>query len=79
MHEEIFPPENPDDVRELAGDGNEKILVKVCKGDAPKKRAGRPPQRRENPKPFGNGWFMVSDPRSGRILALSYMHEPENN
>ena len=40
MHSSIFPPVNPSEIKEISGDGNEKVLVKVCPEDAPVKRAG---------------------------------------
>ena len=50
LHNDIFPGENPDNIKELSGDGIEKIIVKVGQDDAPKKMAGRPPQRKEKMK-----------------------------
>ena len=78
MHQTKCPPENPGSVPEIACDGNEKVLVNVYETDAPLKRAGRPPQRKKC-KPYSNGWFMATDPQTGRILTIDYMHEPENN
>ena len=42
------------------------------------KRKGRP-RKNGKTKPYNNGWFMVSVPSSGRIVAVSQMVEPENN
>ena len=42
VHEEVFPPQNPADVKEIAGDGNQKVLIKACKHQKPLKRIGRP-------------------------------------
>eukprot|EP00973_Karenia_brevis_P005836 795062-Karenia_brevis.AAC.1 len=51
-----------------------------------KKPAGHPggalkkkPAKRSNEKPFNNGWLMVVDPKTLRILAAEQMHEPESN
>ena len=73
-----FPPSNRSKVTTtLVGDGCLRLKVK-CE-HAPDKRAGR---SRKSPITVGkksNGWFMVCDPKSGRILGLQVMHEPENN
>ena len=71
-----MPPLSPEDVTELSGDGSEKVLVKLCPETAPLRRAGRPPQRQKR-KPYSNGWFLITDPKTGRILGVEYMHEPE--
>ena len=54
-------------------------MKKVGKDNAPKKRAGRPPQNKESPKPYNNGWFVICDPKSGKIVSVEEMQEPENN
>ena len=57
MHQTKFPPENPGAVREIACDGNEKVLVKVCETDAPLKKAGRPPNGRSaSPTAIASLW-----------------------
>ena len=38
----MFPSQQPELVKAMAGDANEKILAKACKDESPKKRAGRP-------------------------------------
>ena len=78
VHHRDFPPLNPGSVRELAIDGNEKILMKLNPKDAPLKRAGRPPNRQTR-KPYSNAWLFITDPLTSRILCVEYMHEPENN
>ena len=78
MYSEIFPPDNPEDITELAIDGNEKVIVKCGEDNAPSKRAGRPPARKKL-KPFSNGWLMISAPSTDGIVAVEYMHKPECN
>ena len=67
------------EVTAFAGDGNSKVMMKVCEGSAQAKRSGRPSQRKTKPKPHLNGWFMITDPSNGRILSVEVMSEPENN
>lgn len=72
-----FPPSNRSRNTTLVGDGCLRLKVK-CE-HAPDKRAGR---NRKSPITVGkksNGWFMVCDPKSGRILGLQGMREPDNN
>ena len=45
MHSNVFPPKNPEGVKEISMDGNEKGIVKCGAADAPSKRTGRPPAR----------------------------------
>ena len=62
----------------MSMDGNE-VLVKCGAADAPSKRTSRLPARNgEKIKPFSNEWFMLTDPQTGRILGMEYMHDPEN-
>lgn len=71
----VIEDELPD--KHVVGEGCLRLKVK-CE-HAPDKRAGR---SRKSPITVGkksNGWFMVCDPKSGRILGLQVMHEPENN
>ena len=42
-------------------DGNEKIIVKVYSENAPKKKRGDQ-FNSQAPKPYGNGWFMITNP-----------------
>ena len=51
--------------------------MKVCSEEKPRKRRGRPVEGKHN-KPYLNGWYMNCDPRSGRILSVELMYEPEN-
>lgn len=79
MHERVFPPANVASVKELAGDGNEKVLIKICGGKPlPMKRAGAPTKQRTAPKPYNNGWFMLTSPADGRVIAVHQQFEPEN-
>ena len=77
-HERCFPPQDRLAVREVAGDGREKVLIK-CLGNAPATRTGRPRKGATKPRPYNNGWYMVVDPHSRRILAATPMRDPENN
>ena len=63
-------------VTEVVMDGHEKVAAK-CPG-IPPSRAGRPRKDGQNPQ-RQNGWFMAIDPRSGLILSVTNMQEPENN
>jgi hypothetical protein len=80
MHRVGFLPANPDDVKELCGDGHEKVLVKLCCDDEkPKKRSGPPSSKRSTAFPYNNGWFMAVNPTDGRVLGVQEQFEPENN
>ena len=46
-----------------------KVLMKLTQETAPLKRAGRPPQRRKNRKPYSNGWLMITDQSTGINLS----------
>lgn len=66
-------------MKTLVGDGRCQVQVKCSQGQGPKKRAGRP---RKNPRMLGrhaNGWLMLCDPTSGRIVYMGMMMEPEGN
>ena len=52
MHAKGLHPREPEKVRELAGDGHEKVVMKICAEMAPKKRSGRPNQSQTKPKPY---------------------------
>ena len=41
-------------------------------------RRGRPPKDGNSSK-YNNGWYMLVDPRTGRILGVQPMVQPENN
>lgn len=56
-----------------------KVLMKVSSDCASSKRAGRPSSKKNNIKPYANGWFMLTEPNSGRILSVEIMRSPENN
>ena len=73
IHEEQFPPAEKSTVEIMAADGNEKVLVRVCNENAPSKRRGRPNQKKKKKRPYNNGWFMITDPETGRVLAVEPM------
>lgn len=77
LHHCAFPIDNPTSVKELAGDGHEKILKRICNGDAKPMKTRKAPGGRA--KPFTHGWFMVMDPANGRIVSVVQQFEPENN
>ena len=56
-------------------DGHEKVMMR-CSVAPP--RVGRPRKNGHRLK-YTNGWFMVTDPRTSRILGLAAQVEPENN
>ena len=65
-------------MRELAGDGHEKVIAKCRPPSSPAADgagASDPPSKRK----FGHGWFMIVHPGSQRILGLEPQTEPENN
>ena len=70
-------PSNRSRVTTLVGDGCLRLKVK-CE-HAPDKHAGRNCKSPITVGKKSNGWFMVCDPKSGRILGLQVIHEPENN
>lgn len=76
-HREAFPPEDTSSVCELVGDGHEKVMAKLTG------HCFQIPKRRGRgggvEKPYGNGWFMVMDPKSSRIVSAIPMINPENN
>ena len=55
VHKVHFPPLDPLTVTEISGDGNEKVLVKLCQELAPKKRSGQSSKNKNSPKPYMNG------------------------
>lgn len=75
LHDVIFPGSTPSDVREIAMDGHEKVLMR-CE-HAPK-RGGRP-RSVGQPLKFTNGWFMLVNPKDSRILGVTPQLNPENN
>lgn len=76
LHEHVFPPAQPASVKEIVGDGHEKVLVRC---GHPQKRPGRPRADGTHHRAFTNGWFMLLQPQSGRILAAKEQTRPENN
>lgn len=74
-----FPPKDPKLVTEISGDRNEKVLVKPCKDNARTKQSGQASRRKSCTKTYLNGWWMLTNPKSGCILAFLLMHKPENN
>ena len=44
-----------------------------------KKEPGVPHRDKKKPKPYSNGWFVVCDPSTCRIVSVTHMLEPENN
>ena len=79
----IFPPVDPSTVDTFSMGGHEKVTVKVCRGGDRPARTGRPRKleagKKRRVKPYTCGWFMVTDPRSGRVLAVEEQKAPENN
>ena len=75
-HEERFLPKEPLEVTEIALDAEMKVAER-CSKDKVKKRAGAP--RLDGTTPArGNGWGAASDPRSGRIVGMVPLEDPEN-
>ena len=79
LHTTWFPPAMPRAVAELVADGHHKVMVRLCAEDATPRRAGRPRTGGKRNRKHGNGWFMVADPTSGRILSVVEMTKPEGN
>jgi hypothetical protein len=75
---EVFPPRVKKSVKELCGDGHEKVLTRCSNERAPMKRSGRP-RPQERVKAFSNGWFMLVWPSNGRVLSVVRQDEPEGN
>ena len=75
-HEQAIPDMLTQTVSTVAMDGHEKIATRCY--DAPPSRGGRP-RKDGHIKLSHNGWFMITDPDTGIILAVSEMREPENN
>jgi hypothetical protein len=81
MHRNVFPPADRQNVREMSGDGHEKVTVRACGADefVLRRRVGRPRANRAEKKRFTNGWFMISCPRDGRVISVVQQIQPENN
>ncbi|CAJ1377361.1 unnamed protein product [Effrenium voratum] len=75
-HGTLFPPMNKQKVKIVVGDGNMRLNM-LCQ-EGPKRRTGRPRAGRASVGKHANGWFMVCDPSTGKILGLRVMKEPEN-
>ena len=74
-HSSIFPPHDRRKVTTMVIDGNQKMKMQCA--EAPSKRAGRPRKSEKTVGNYTNGWMLGCDPKSGRILSLQPMHEPE--
>ena len=63
LHDKVFPPSKHRraQVNEIVGDGHVKVHVKRACGEPPKHK-GRP-RKNGAAKPYGNGWFMLVNPR----------------
>ena len=63
LHDQVFPPSKHRraQVNEIVGDGHVKVHVK-CACSEPPKHKGRP-RKNGAAKPYGNGWFMLVNPR----------------
>ena len=62
-------------VKEFALDGHEKVATK-CNDDVPA-RGGKP--RKDGSQRLANtGWFMATDPKTGLILGIKDLKDPEN-
>ncbi|CAK9101585.1 unnamed protein product [Durusdinium trenchii] len=76
-HSSTFPPHKRQQVKTLVLDGNQKLKMQCDM--APMKRAGRPRKSEHTTGHYTNGWMLACDPKSGRIISLQVMHEPEGN
>ena len=80
LHNQVYPDPGHDNVKAITGDVYEKVMKQIGRCYVPPtKRAGKPRKDRTTPVPYGNGWFMVTNPADGRILAVEQQFEPENN
>jgi hypothetical protein len=80
LHKNVYPPPDPKLVTEIVGDGHEKVLVKCGVDNKPSnKRSGRPRDFKKHSSSYTNGWFMLIDPKSKRIVNVLEQVEPENN
>ena len=58
--------------------GHQKVAVRCTKDEPTPQHAGRP--RADGVvRDMHNGWFMVMEPISGRVVGISEMKDPENN
>lgn len=77
LHATQFPPKSKKHVTHFVMDGHQKVMSRLCAGEATPKRGGFP--RKFTPKQFTNGWFMIMDPQSHHVISMTTMHHPENN
>ena len=76
MHQKKFPPAERDKVLEIIGDGHEKVFMKCSDCTRSSGRGGG----RGGKKPgYANGWFMIVDPATKKVLAMVPQLKPENN
>lgn len=89
LHKHVYPPENPSRVEFLVGDGHMKVKAR-CGSMGTCKKTGRPKikkgkkntknkKNKHGTNPFTNGWFMICDPKSQRIVAVEQQILPERN
>ena len=79
LHTHQFPPNRKNKVKEFVMDGNMKVLMRLC-GSAPAPKRACPAKKgAQGNKHFTNGWFMVVDPASARVISVKPMCGPENN
>ena len=64
VHQHVFPPKDIDSVREMIGDGHEKVRVRTNSQVAPRAK---------------HGWFMLVHPKTLRILSARPQQVHENN
>ena len=89
LHSHVFPPQCRDQVKELVGDGHEKVHTKKDCGveqampmKGRRKKGTRSKGRRDRRKKsavFDHGWFMLVDPKSKRILSVEKQIRSESN
>ena len=93
LHTQVYPPADRTSVTVLVGDGHMKVAGR-CPG-ATGRYTGRPRKTTKNGMKVGkgkknsgeksphnkksNGWFMLCDPKSQRVLCVQQMVSPENN
>lgn len=70
LHESVLPPADRDGVRELVADGHEKVRARCAKSKSSSVTWK---------DTHTHGWFMVVDPASQHIVAVSEQVQPENN
>ena len=71
VHRNVFPPADPGSVTAVVGDGHKKICVACNRFRVTSENAGAGMP--------AEGWFMLVNPSSGRILAVTPMKTPEDN